>query len=145
MKRTLHEQFSWCTRVVQSACACNSGVFFCFICTLRSGVFFLESSVLFFVSLLPDGDATSWPCSLVDVRGVQFFGDWLVRVVHYWDPMHFVLSGKGGTQYEYGSETAHSESSAKALLKQSTTCLVPYEARSTILDSPCSTLLMPKM
>ena len=47
-----------------------------------------RATVLFFVSLLPDGDATSWPCSLVDVRAVQFSGDWLVRAVHYWDPMH---------------------------------------------------------
>ena len=79
-----------------------------------------RATVLFFVSLLPDGDATSSPCSLVDVRVVQFSGDWLVRAVHYWDPMHFVLSGKGGTQYEYGYETAHSEISAKALPKKYT-------------------------
>ena len=76
--------------------------------------------MLFFVSLLPDGDATSWLCNLVDVRVVQFSGDWLVRAVHFWDPMHFVLSGKGGTHYDYGYETVHSESSAKALLKKYT-------------------------
>ena len=78
-----------------------------------------RAPVLFFVSLLPDGDATSSPCSLVDVRVVQFSGDWLVRAVHCWDPMHFVLSGRG-THYDYGYETVHSESSAKALLKKYT-------------------------
>ena len=45
--------------------------------------------VLFFISLLPDSNATSWPCSLVGVRVVQFSGDWLVRAVHYWDPGAF--------------------------------------------------------
>lgn len=50
-----------------------------------------RAPVLFFVSLLPDSDATSWPCSLVGVWALQFSGDWLVRAVNYWDPDAFLF------------------------------------------------------